>query len=989
MPACTDNPMPDSQGELLPFDPGAKAIEASAHRQSALLRLLTGIAAAADETDICQAVVHGLRDESIGYDFVGVFLKEEETGDRIMRASVGWTDIPKNMRLLKGTGLSGRPLEDGKLHYTPDVTKIPDYIPGLSTGCEVDVPLLIDGDPVGVLVVESETPEAFGPKDLEILTAAANQAAIAIGRVRLLDRERRGLEEERLRGDEQRALLETMADLSGELELSKLLQSVLQRAVSLLRVSAGELAICDQQRGELEIVANHNTGTVSTGTRLRIGEGAMGQVAETHEPLIIDDYQKWAGRSEQYEGVEAHAVLVLPLIIGKRVVGAISVWDYDKTRRFGESELRRVGMFAPQAAIAIENASIYTESRRQRQYFEELVRNSPVAVVILDVTHNITSCNPAFEQLYGYDQAEIIGKNLDDLITTEESRSQAVGFTEEAGHHAVEGIGRRRRKDGSLVDVQVLAVPVVVDGERVGMMGLYHDITELLKARREAEAANSAKSQFLANMSHELRTPLNAIIGYSEMLQEDAEDAGQETMVDDLQKIHAAGRHLLALINDVLDLSKIEAGKMELYVETFDVASAIDQVVATAHPLIDRKNNELVVASTDDLGTMHSDLTKVRQVLLNLISNAAKFTENGQITLNVRRDSDHRGVDWMTFSVSDTGIGMSEEQIGRVFEAFQQAEASTQSKYGGTGLGLAISRRFCQMMGGNIQVESTPGSGSTFAVRVPVAVPTDQPPNAKAGTVSGTGAGNAGTVLVIDDDPAVRNIMARTLTKDGYRVIEAADGETGLELAKSEKPDVITLDVVMPGLDGWTVLGRLKEDEELKDTPVVMLTIVDDKNMGFALGASEYLTKPIDRDRLLSVLRRYGSESEPLPVLVIEDDVDTRSMLTRTLEREGWTVIEAENGRVGLERATETTPGLVLLDLMMPEMDGFEFLETFRSIDNYRSVPVVVITAKELSEEDRRRLNGGVAHIVEKGSQDGTAFIDDVRALVAARVPSR
>ena len=981
--------MTDDQGELLPLGPAAKAAEAAAHRQSALLRLLTGIAAAANETDICEAVVHGLRDESIGYDFVGVFLKDNATGDRIMRASVGWTDIPANMRLPEGEGLSGRPLEDGQLHYTPDVTKIPNYIPGLSTGSEVDVPLLIDGDPVGVLVVESETPEAFGPKDREILTAAANQAAIAIGRARLLEQQRGGLTAERRRGDEQRALLETMGDLSAELELSKLLQAVLQRAVSLLDVSAGELAIYDSRRDELEIVVNHNTGTVSTGTRLQIGEGAMGRVAETHEPLVIEDYQEWAGRSDQYESVEAGAVLVLPLLIGQRVVGAISVWDYDKTRTFGDSEMRLMSMFAPQAAIAIENASLYTESRRQRQYFEELVRNSPVAVVILDVEHNITSCNPAFEKLYGYDEAEIIDRNLDDLITTEESRSQAVGFTEEAGHHAVQGIGRRSRKDGTLVDVQVLAVPVVVDGKRVGMMGLYHDITELLKARREAEAANSAKSQFLANMSHELRTPLNAIIGYSEMLQEDAEDSGDDGLADDLKKIHSAGRHLLALINDVLDLSKIEAGKMELYVETFDVATVIDQVVATAQALVGRKSNELVVEHGDDLGSMHSDLTRMRQVLLNLLSNASKFTENGKITLRTERESDDRGVDWMVFSVSDTGIGMSSEQIGRVFEAFQQAEASTQRKYGGTGLGLAISRSFCQMMGGDIGVESEPGAGCTFTVRVPVAVPTEQTEDQRTTTVTETGEGIAGTVLVIDDDPSVRSILARTLTKDGFRVIEAADGESGLELAKSHMPDVITLDVLMPGMDGWTVINRLKEDETLKDIPVVMLTIVDDKNMGFALGASEYLSKPIDRDRLLTILRRYGGEKAPRPVLIVEDDGDTRAMLTRTLEREGWSVIEAENGRAGLERAAESPPALVLLDLMMPEMDGFEFLEAFRSDANGRSVPVVVITAKELSEEDRQRLNGGVAHIVKKGTQDGTAFIDDVRRIVAAHAPTR
>ncbi len=975
--------MTDSQGELLPHDSASRAAQAAAHRQSALMRLLTGIAGATNETDICEAVVRGLQDESIGYDFVGVFLRDDPTGDRIMRASVGWTDIPANMRLPKGEGLSGRPLEDGRLHYTPDVTKIPDYIPGLASGSEVDVPLLIDGDPVGVLVVESETPDAFAPEDLEILSAAANQAAIAIGRWRLVEQQRNVLASERRRGDEQRALLETMGDLSAELELPKLLKAVLGRAVSLLGVSAGELAIHDPDRAELEIAVNHNTGTVSTGTRLKIGEGAMGKVAETHEPLIIEDYQQWAGRSAQYAGVEARAVLVVPLLIARRVVGAISVWDSDERRQFGESDLRLVSMFAPQAAIAIENASIYTAARRQRQYFAALVENSPVAIVILDPSHNVTSCNPAFEALYGYDASEVIGKNLDDLITTEESRSQAVAYTQEAGEHAVHGFGQRQRKDGSLVDVQVLAVPVVVDGERVGMMGLYHDVTELLEARRDAEAANSAKSQFLANMSHELRTPLNAIIGYSEMLQEDAEDGGQRGMVEDLQKIHAAGRHLLALINDVLDLSKIEAGKMELYVETFDVGPAIDQVVATAKPLIERNDNTLVLKQPDALGTMHSDLTRLRQVLLNLLSNAAKFTDHGQITLETARESDDRGVDWMIFSVTDSGIGMTDEQVDRVFEAFAQADAATQSKYGGTGLGLPISRRFCQMMGGDIHVESTQGAGSTFAVRVPAVVPAtsaapDMPPTAVDSSTEGLR-----SVLVIDDDPAVRNIMSRTLAKDGLRVVEAVDGQQGLQLARSITPDVITLDVLMPGMDGWAVLGKLKEDPDLADIPVVMVSIVDEKNMGFALGASEYLTKPIDRDRLSAILRRYVGADDAHPVLVVEDDADIRSMLKRTLEREGWHVVEAANGRDGLTRAAEASPALVLLDLMMPEMDGFEFLEAFRARDGGQSIPVVVITAKDLTDAERRRLNGGVEHIVQKGTKDSTNLIAEVRSLVA------
>ncbi|MDH3498462.1 MAG: GAF domain-containing protein, partial [Gemmatimonadota bacterium] len=483
--------------------PDDRQYTALAHRQSALLRLSTGIAAAPSEEAICRAVVEGLQDEALGYDFVGVFLVDEASGDRVMRAGVGWSDIPPDLRLPQGEGLSARPLADGRLHYTPDVTQEPGYIPGLSSGAEVDVPLVIDDRPVGVLVVESETPQAFGREDLEILTAAANQASIALGRARLVTSQRRHLAAERRRADEQQALLETLTALSAELELATLLDAVLERAVHLLGASAGELAIFDEGTQELVVTASHNTGSVSTGTRLAMGEGAMGQVAQTREPLIISDYRQWEGRSAQYAGVDVRGVIVAPLLIGQRLVGAFSVWTDDPERAFGDADLRLLNLFAPQAAIAIENARLFGSAQQQRQYFAELVRNSPVAIVTLDPQHNVVSCNPAFERLYGYVESEVIGRNLDDLITTAETRAEAVGYTRTAGEHAVAGIGRRRRKDGTLVDVEVLAVPVTVNGTRVGMMGLYHDITELLQARREAEAANSAKSQFLASMSHE------------------------------------------------------------------------------------------------------------------------------------------------------------------------------------------------------------------------------------------------------------------------------------------------------------------------------------------------------------------------------------------------------------------------------------------------------------------------------------------------------
>ncbi|HEY2574391.1 MAG TPA: response regulator [Verrucomicrobiaceae bacterium] len=514
------------------------------------------------------------------------------------------------------------------------------------------------------------------------------------------------------------------------------------------------------------------------------------------------------------------------------------------------------------------------------------------------------------------------------------------------------------------------------------------DMTEvneqLRQSQQQALAATETKSQFLANMSHELRTPLNAIIGYSEMLEEEAQDMGHAEFVSDLKKIHGAGKHLLALINDILDLSKIEAGKMELYLETFDLKTMLEDVVATTRLLVQKKSNTLEVRIPPDLGTMRADLTKVRQALFNLLSNASKFTEHGRITLQAVRETGQREGEWIVLKVQDTGIGMTREQMGRMFQAFSQADASTVRKYGGTGLGLAITRHFCRMMGGDVTVSSEPGQGSTFTLHLPAEV---SDPAAEASAKPPPGPDRlpreGNTVLVVDDDPSARELLRRFLNKEGFHVECAAGGLDAIASAKRLRPRAVTLDVMMPGMDGWSVLSRLKEDPATADIPVIMLTIVDDEHFGHALGATEYLTKPVDRERLAAVIRKLRHPAGPGRVLVVDDDAAARQMLVRTLERQEWKTAQAEDGRAALNAVAGQMPDLILLDLMMPRMDGFEFVSELRKNQRWRSIPIVVITAKTLTQQDRDVLQGHVQKVLQKGDFKLNELLVELRDIVS------
>ncbi len=587
----------------------------------------------------------------------------------------------------------------------------------------------------------------------------------------------------------------------------------------------------------------------------------------------------------------------------------------------------------------------------------------------------------AFEDARGSGWIEAI--HPDDRDQTAEAWRGAV-----AARSRYEIEHRVRRADGAWRHMEAHAVPILADDGRVyEWIGTHTDVTArkdaetaMQAARDEAEEANRAKSTFIANMSHELRTPLSAIIGYSEMLQEEIEDAGDPgSIADDMRKIEGNARHLLSLINDVLDLSKVESGKMEVYAETFDVADMVRDVTATVQGLVEKKGNTLALRLEGDLGAMHSDVTKIRQMLLNLLSNAAKFTQAGTITLSVERGPGSGERDWLAFRISDAGIGMTEEQLAKLFQRFQQADASTTRKFGGTGLGLSITKAFSTMLGGDVEVESVPGQGSTFTVRLPANVSVQQDveqDEAETELVRGSGAEQV--VLVIDDDPAQRDLMSRFLEREGFSARTAPDGRTGLELARVLRPRAILLDVMMPGMDGWSVLSTLKADPELAKIPVVMVTFVGERGLATALGATDYVPKPVEWERFKHVMDRFRDADGD--VLVVDDDADARQRMRTMLEKNGWTVAEASNGLEALDQVAHAVPRLVLLDLTMPVMDGFSFLGALRERPGCADVPVVVLTARDLTKEDRHRLREA-SQVLNKGDTNLRDLAGQLRAL--------
>ncbi|HET9488788.1 MAG TPA: GAF domain-containing protein [Methylomirabilota bacterium] len=915
------------------------------------------------------------------------------------------------------------------------------------------VPMLRDGEPIGALGLWRREVRPFTDKQIDLVSTFADQAVIAVENVRLFTELEARNSELRVALEQQTATSELLKVIGrSTFDLQPVFETLAENAVRLCEAKRAFVFRFDGQVLRVVATYNVSADRRAFAESHPIAPGrdsAGGRACLERRAVHIHDVQSdpdYAYRIGQADPTATRTVLAVPMLRADELLGVITIYRFE-VRPFSDNQIALLETFADQAAIAIENARLLTELQarttqltRSVQELQALGEVSQALSSTLDLDAVLdTIVSRANQLLAGTDACSVYEyderteefqlratNNLDEQVVTVARRTTVRRGEGVLGRMAgtrepvqIPDIAQTGAYHGPLRDVllrtgtrALLAIPLLREDHLVGGLTVNKktpgefspEVIDLLKTfaaqsavaiqnarlfreiedkSRQLEVADRHKSEFLANMSHELRTPLNAIIGYSEMLQEDAADLGAEQFTDDLGKINAAGKHLLELINAVLDLSKIEAGKMELYLETFDVAALVRDIAAVIQPLAAKNANRLEVACPDGIGTMRADLTKVRQALFNLLSNACKFTERGAVALAVERER-LDGQDWMVFSVADTGIGMTPEQLTRLFEAFSQADAATTRRFGGTGLGLALSRRLCRMMGGDVTVKSEAGRGSTFTIRLPAHVAEAvEEPTAPATARALVG---IGTVLVIDDEAAVRDLMQRFLSKQGFRVVTASGGEEGLRRARELRPDAITLDVMMPGMDGWAVLSALKADAEVADIPVIMLTIVDDRNLGYALGAADYLTKPIDRERLVAVLKKYRRD---LPVLVVDDDAVLRQLLRRMLEPEGFTVVEAENGRVALERLREVSPSVVLLDLMMPEMDGFEFAAEFRRHEAWRAVPIVVITARDLSREDHERLNGYVQKILQKGAHGRDQLLAEVRELVASSVARR
>ena len=640
-------------------------------------------------------------------------------------------------------------------------------------------------------------------------------------------------------------------------------------------------------------------------------------------------------------------------------------------------------------------------SLEARSLLANVIERAPVGLVLLDKYFHINQANKSFARMVtekgtmrAGEALKASGAQIEDLLRPRAERAlqERFRFKDTQADETLElSIGDEPRYFKA--DVFPITLTTEAGTPSAGVGVVLNDFTRQRQAEREleiardaAESANRAKSAFIANMSHELRTPLTAVLGYCELIEEDLRDLGQEGLLTDINKINSNARHLLGLINDVLDLSKIEAQKMDVHAIEFTVGKLLEEVEAATGSLIAKNNNSLSLIADAPDTTMLSDDLKIKQVLLNLIGNAAKFTTEGKITVHASQIEED-GIAHTRFSVADTGIGMTAEQLANLFKRFTQADETTTRKYGGTGLGLALTKALSTMLGGRIEVSSKEGEGTTFTVTIPTryekrvvdAVTGQEAAPDENRPVGNAPKRNVPSVLVVDDDASARELLTRHLEREGFAVSSVTSGTEALESIKTNRPLAILLDVMMPGLDGWHVLRAIRDNPETKDIPVIMQTVLNEQNFAYALGATSYLKKPVHRQALADALQSLAIPTAGHEVLIVDDDQEASGRLMEMLQRDGWNCRLAFNGDQGLKALAERQPDLVLVDLIMPEMDGYAFIREVRKNEQFDDLPLVVMTAVSIQSGMVRSLANETAGIVQKGSMPLADLVADLR----------
>jgi PAS domain S-box-containing protein len=837
------------------------------------------------------------------------------------------------------------------------------------------VPLLVGGRATGVVSLQNvDRTHAFGEDDQRLLTTLAGSLSVALDNARLVHETRQRLAE--------LATVNRVGQaLSSQLDLDALIELVGERVRETFEADIAYVALHDQSSGRIDFAYYYERGEHEEQAPLTYGEGLTSRILESQEPLLLN-------RSPQFEahepvGTSVRSYLGVPILVGDTAIGVISVQSIEEEGRFGEDDSRLLATIAANVGVAIHNARLFSEVERQRGYLESLVSISPAAVVVLDPEELVTDWNPAAAELFGYSAEEAVGQPIDDLlfggsVGHEEGRE----VTEEAMREGrSQRITLRRRRDGTLAHVELMLVPLTVDDAHVGFLGVYHDVTELQRARQEAETATQAKSAFLATMSHEIRTPMNAVIGMTDLLL--GTDLTDEQR-DFAEVVRTSGDALLHVIDDILDYSKIEAGKLDLEREPFGLRECVEGALDIVAPRAWDKGIELgcLIDEAAPAGIL-GDGARVRQVLLNLLSNGVKFTEAGEVVILVHAEPTGPGSYRLELLVRDTGIGIRPDRMDRLFTSFSQVDASTTRRFGGTGLGLAISKRLVDLMGGTITVESEPGRGSTFRIALPVTA-ADVPGQIHLDEGLPRLAGKR--VLIVDDNATNREIVVRHARSWGMEPVAVEFPGEALALVEAGEPfDVAVLDMMMPDMDGLALGAEIRRRRSEQDLPLLLLTSLGRLPEEQWSGAfSAQLAKPLRASQLYNTLVQLLSAGEPgvekaevppddtepvlsLRILLAEDNAMNQKVALRLLERLGYRADVVSNGLEALEALERHPYDVVLMDVQMPRLDGLDATRRIRERWPPESRPhIIAMTANALPEDRDACFAAGMNDYVAK-----------------------